>query len=151
MGDEFRDGRGTTCVSAGLTSLDRACGLTAPAPYAPYRADLPELLASHPSGLSVEVEPEEVEQYLPTVKMRSRMAGPGIIQTVTNWLDTVSRAEKRARDESYFIAPGADLCLCVRTEVSGTPARQEVDISEDITAEQAHKALTPSACDPKGG
>ena len=79
------------------------------------------------------------------------MAGPGIIQTVTNWLGTISRAEKRARDEGYFIASGADLGLCVRTEVSGTPALEEVDMSEDITAEQAHKALTPSACDPKGG
>jgi len=79
------------------------------------------------------------------------MAGPGIIQRVTNWLGTVSRAEKRARDEGYLIATGADLCLCVRTEVSGPPALQEVDMSEDITAEQAHKVLTPSACDPKGG
>ena len=49
------------------------------------------------------------------------MTGAGIIQTVTHWLGTLTRAEKRARDEGYFIAAGADLCLCVRTEMSGRP------------------------------
>jgi hypothetical protein len=68
------------------------------------------------------------------------MTGVGIKQTVTHWLGTVSRAEKRARDEGYFIAAGADLCLCVRMEISSPPALQEVDRSEDITAEQAHKS-----------